>query len=378
MASMCGRSRAGEGGSGHTVATIAVLAFLPALTAVSPSAHAAALPPPPPPPILSPSPAPTAVNAGLSAGSTVADLGSNFLERLGDQATNGFGRALRSNPGGGGASEAAEAPLFRTWTELYGISARTGAQADFVGDKRTTWGGVAGIGARVAPGVNVGFSMDQSRTSIDVPLALQSATLDLTQFGFNASVDKGPWTWAIAVVHGLGNVDSRRDTGLGIASAGYTSGVDGALTELSYYWTSDQSRIVPKVALEYVRGTSGAFRETGGLDPVNASSAALERSRALIGAEIGHYFIIGQRILDLSGYGKFVDNFSQNISSVLVSLGDQSIAVQGIAESQYGADAGASASFSLSDTARVYANYDGKFRSAYQSHQGTVGFEYRW
>jgi uncharacterized protein with beta-barrel porin domain len=377
MSSMCGRSRAGERGTGRTLATTAVaVVLLLALTAASSSARAARLPPPPP--VLDPSPAPTDVNAGLSAGSTATNLGSNFLERLGDQATNGFGRALRSNPGGGGASEAAEAPLFRTWTELYGISARTGAQADFVGDKRTTWGGVAGIGARVAPGVNVGFSMDQSRTSIDVPLALQSATLDLTQFGFNASIDKGPWTWAIAVVHGLGNVDSRRDTGLGIAGAGYTTGVDGALTELSYYWTSDQSRIVPKVALEYVRGTTGAFRETGGLDPVNASSAALERSRVLIGAEVGHYFIIDQKILDLSGYGKFVDNFSQNISSVLVSLGSQSIAVQGIAESQYGADAGASASLSLSDTARIYANYDGKFRAAYQSHQGTVGVEFRW
>jgi uncharacterized protein with beta-barrel porin domain len=91
-----------------------------------------------------------------------------------------------------------------------------------------------GVGARIAPGVNVGFSVDQSRTAIDVPLALQSATLDLTQFGFNASVDKGPWTWAIALVHGFGRVSSSRDTGFGIASAGYNAQIDGALTELSY------------------------------------------------------------------------------------------------------------------------------------------------
>jgi hypothetical protein len=42
-----------------------------------------------------------------------------------------------------------------------------------------------------AQGVNVGVSADQSHTRIDVPLALQSATLDLTQIGFNASIDKG-------------------------------------------------------------------------------------------------------------------------------------------------------------------------------------------
>ena len=211
---------------------------------------------------------------------------------------------------------------------------RTGAQGDFVGDQRQTWGGVAGFGARVAPGVNVGISVDQSRTAIDVPLALQSATLDLTQFGFNASVDKGPWTWAIALVHGFGNINSSRDTGVGIASAGYDAQIDGALTELSYYWNLDQSRIVPKAAFEYVRAATGSFQEMGGLDPVSATGATQERSRILLGAEIGHYWIFDQKILDLSAYGKFVDNLTQNFSSITVSLGPQSITVQGIGESQ--------------------------------------------
>jgi uncharacterized protein with beta-barrel porin domain len=308
----------------------------------------------------------------------VTNLGSNFLERLGNQASSGFGRALRNNPGGGGASEASDAPAFRTWGEAYGISARTGPLGFFVGDRRQTWGGVAGLGARVAPGVNVGFSVDQSRTAIDVPLALQSATLDLTQLGFNASVDKGPWTWAVALVHGFGKIKSSRDTGFGIASAGYNAQVDGALTELSYYWNMDQSRIVPKAALEYVRATTGSLQEIGGLDPVMATGATAERSRLLLGAEIGHYWIFDQKIFDLSAYGKFVDNVSQNFSSVTVSLGAQSITVQGIGESRYGADAGASASLSLSNTARLYINYDGKYRAAMQSHQGTVGVELKW
>jgi hypothetical protein len=262
--------------------------------------------------------------------------------------------------------------------EAYGISVRNGAQANFVGDQRQTWGGVAGIGARIAPGVNIGFSVDQSRTTIDVPLALQSATLDLTQFGFNASVDRGPWTWAVALVHGFGKVNSSRDTGFGIASAGYNAQIDGALTELSYYWSADQSRIVPKASLEYTHASTGAFQEVGGLDPETATGATLERSRILLGAEIGHYWIVDQKILDLSAYGKFVDNVSQNLSSIIVSLGPESIAVQAIAESQYGADTGASASLSLSNTARLYINYDGKFRAAMQSHQGTVGVELKW
>jgi len=209
-------------------------------------------------------------------------------------------------------------------------------------------------------------------------LALQSATLDLTQIGFTASIDKGPWTWAVAAVHGFGNIGSSRDTGLGIAGASYDARLDGALTELSYYWSLEQSRIVPKFGLEYVRAATGALHEVGGLDPLMASGATLERSRLLTGAEIGHYWIVERKVLDLSAYGKFVDNFSQAFSSVVVSLGAQSITVQGIGESRYGADAGAAASLSLSNTARVYLNYDARFRAALQSHQGTLGIEFKW
>jgi uncharacterized protein with beta-barrel porin domain len=330
------------------------------------------------PPPAPPSPQPTAANDDQSAGNATLNLGSGFLERLGNQASNGFNRSFRSNPGGGGASASTEDPRYRTWFEGYGISVRTDAQGDFVGDKRKTFGGVAGFGARVAPGVNLGFSVDQSHTDIDVPLALQSATLDLTQIGFSGSVDKGPWTWAFAVVHGFGKVRSSRDTGFGLATAGYRAAVDGALTEISYYWTRDQMRVVPKGALEYVRATSVAFQEAGGLDPLNVGSSALSRARVMIGAEIGRYFIFDQKILDLSAYGKFVDNFDQNLGSVQVSLGSQSIVVPGIGESRYGMDAGASASLSLTNTARLYVNYDGKFRNELTSHQGTVGFEYRW
>ena len=68
----------------------------------------------------------------------------------------------------------------------------------------------------------------------------------------------------------------------------------------------------------------------------------------------------------------------QNFSSVTVSLGPQAITVQGIGESQYGADVGAAASLNLTDKTRLYLNYDGKLRAAFQSHQGTLGVEYKW
>ena len=203
----------------------------------------------------------------VSSGAAVTNLGSNFLERLGNQSSNGFNRLQRTNPGGGGASESTEAPRYRTWFEGYGNYTKNGAVGDFVGDTRKTWGGVAGIGARVAPGINIGLSVDQSRSAIDIPLALQSATIDLTQIGFTASVDSGPWTWASAVVHGFGNINSRRDTGFGLATAGYNARLDGVLSEISYYWTRDQGRIVPKAAFEYVRRGRVRCRRSAALIP---------------------------------------------------------------------------------------------------------------
>ena len=362
--------------------TFAAVAFALVVTMSAATSVLAQSPTPTPTPTPTPSPTPiplpTAINYDQSAGNSMLNFGSGFLERLGNQAANGFNRSFRTNPGGGGASASTEDLRYRTWFEGYGISVRTDAQGDFVGDKRRTFGGVAGLGARLAPGVNIGFSIDQSHTDIDVPLALQSATLDLAQLGFNGSVDKGPWTWAFAVVHGFGKVHSSRDTGLGLATSGYRAAVDGALTEISYYWTKDQMRIVPKGALEYVRATSAAFQEAGGLDPLNVCSTALSRARVMIGAEIGRYFIFDQKILDLSAYGKFVDNVHQDLGSIQVSLGTQSIVVPGIGESRYGADAGASASLSLTNVARLYVNYDGKFRNELTLHQGTVGFEYKW
>jgi outer membrane autotransporter protein len=368
-------SQAGETGARHSVLRVIAVAFVLAIGAVS-SAEAQIFPSPQP----TPTPGITIISSDISAGQTASDLGSNFLERLGNQATNGVNRIGRSNPGGGGASEAAEPPKFRTWVEGYGISSRTDVQGNFAGDRRATYGGVAGIGATVAPGVNLGLSVDQSHTKIDVPLAFQWATLDLTQVGASFSIDKGPWTFAGAFVHGFGRINSNRDTGASIAVANYNATVDGAIVEVDYYWMKDEFRIVPKVALEYVQSQTDAFTEKGAaFFLVTASNATAERARALIGAEVGRYFILDRKILDLSAYGKFIDNFHQNFSTVIVNIpGFTPVSVTGIGESQYGADAGAAASLSLSNNFRLYARYDGKFREHFQSHQGMAGLEVKW
>ena len=343
----------------------------PPVVVVPPPAPAAA------PPILLPNT--TDTNSRFAATASLTDLGTNFLRRLGNHATWGTNAALGSNPAGGGASQG-NAPAFpvRFWGESYGLFSRTGAQGTFVGDKRETVGGVAGFGATLAPDFNVGVWVDQSHTRINVPLAAQSAVLDLTQVGVNASYTIGSWTLAAAGIHGFGNIAALRQTTLGLTGSGYNGRVDAALGELSYNWSFGQARIVPKTSVEYLRAATEAFVEFGGLNPVNAGPATAERTRFLIGAEIGHYWIVDRRVIDLSVYGKFVDNLAQNASTVQISLGTNSIAVQGIRESRYGADAGAYASIGLTNTMRLYLSYDGKFRDGFHSHQGLAGFEVKW
>lgn len=368
-------SQAGETGAGRGLVRAIATAIVLAFAAISP-AKAQLFPTPQP----TPTPGITIISSEISSGQALTNLGSNFLERLGNQATNGVNRIGRSNPGGGGASQAVDEPKVRAWLEGYGISSRTDAQGDFAGDTRKTYGGVVGVGATIAPGVNVGLSFDHSHSKIDVPLAFQWATLDLNQVGGNFSIDKGPWTFAGAAVHGFGKVNAFRDTGFSFATSGYAAVVDGALVELNYYWMKDEFRIVPKAGLEYVRAHTDGFTEQGQtFFLVTASDATVERARALIGAEVGRYFILDRTILDLSAYGKFIDNFHQSFSMVTVSMpGFQPVSVQGIGESRYGADAGAAASLSLTNRFRLYARYDGKFREQFVSHQGVAGVEVRW
>lgn len=338
-----------------------------------------------PPANNTPQPAPvfpqvTDMNSRLAATAALTDLGTNFLRRIGNHATWGYNAALGSNPGGGGASQGTAPSTFpvRLWGEAYGLSSHTGAQGTFVGDKRKTVGGVAGFGATLAPNFNVGIWADQSHTAIDVPLAAQSAKLDLTQVGINASYTIGAWTLATAGVHGFGNISAQRATALGIAGSGYNGHVDAALGELSYYWAIGQGRVVPKASFEYLRAVTDAFSEYGGSNPVVAGAATAERTRVLVGTEVGHYWIVDRRVIDISAYGKFVDNLHQNISAVQVSLGTNNISVQGVRESRYGADAGASISVGLTDVIRMYVSYDGKFRNGFESHQGLLGFEVKW
>jgi uncharacterized protein with beta-barrel porin domain len=320
-------------------------------------------------------------NSAIASEFTAFDLGSRFLQSLADHASPSFGGGYTlPNPAGGGAGE--QPTRFRSWVESYGLWSSTATQGDFAGDHRSTVGGVAGIGMNVAPGAWVGVSADESHTGIDVPAGMQHGIFDLTQLGLNGSYQSGPWTISGAVVRGFGSVGENRDTTTGPAGASYEGDLWGAISELGYYVGLGNTRIVPKIGFDWMRTHTGAYSESGGsLDIASVPDAVSTRTRALAGAEIGHSLMVNTTLIDLSGYGRFVDIVSQSNPMLLVTSGTgfgSPTLIQGPLQGQYGADAGATLTVRLSELSRVYLGFESHFRDGYQAYGGMIGGEIKW
>jgi uncharacterized protein with beta-barrel porin domain len=138
---------------------------------------------------------------------------------------------------------------------------------------------------------------------------------------------------------------------------------------------------VPKLTAEWMHTRTDAFVETGGAAPVSGTAVTATRVRMMIGAELGKSWLVDRRILDASVYARFVDNLVQDVSSLSIALADgtsPSLAIAGIRESHVGADAGAALSAKVTDMMRLYLVYDGRYRSNFTSHGGTIGAEFRF
>ena len=177
----------------------------------------------------------TVSNPQRSSQATLFDVGSQFLQRFNAMYSFRTAASAANNPQGGGDEASAE-QRYRTWFESYSLRSHTDAQGDFTGDSRKTYGGVAGIGATVASGLNLGVSVDQSQSLIDVAGLVQHGRIDLTQVGAIASYENGPWNINATLVRGFADVRSSRSDVGGSSNAAYQAGLWAAMAELNYYW----------------------------------------------------------------------------------------------------------------------------------------------
>ena len=227
-----------------------------------------------------------AVNGSVYASSQAGlfDIGNHFQNRLGAIATARTAASAGNNPQGGGAEMVTD--RYRTWIEGYGINTITQAQDAFLGDSRKMYGGLAGVGMRVAPGVTLGVSVDLNTTDVDMPGA--SGRIDLKQIGAIGAFEHGPWTLGVNVIHGFGDVNTSRFESGGTSTADYYARLWGAMAELSYYVAlPDNWRFVPRLTFDWLRSRTDAFTETGGTNPISGSSVTANRIRMMAGGEIG-------------------------------------------------------------------------------------------
>jgi uncharacterized protein with beta-barrel porin domain len=322
---------------------------------------------------------PAFVNNAVTSG--VFDLGSFFLwKQINGGGTNSTGN---DNKGGGASPNDQVQQRFRTWGEGYGLWSKTNDFAGIIGDTRRTAGIVGGFGYAVAPGVSVGFAIDQSRTKIDVNALPQNARYSLTQLGANTQIAVGQFMLGLAGIYGFADVDTSRGTipPTSLSVAAYNAKVWAGLAELGYFIPLGNARIVPKVAVDWIRVSVDGFTETGGLDPATVAAQTSARTRGYAGFEVGQSWVADKTLFDLSAYARAVDILSETGFAIQVTspaAPGVTQTVQGVSEGHYGLDAGASASVRVIPTLRFYANYDARLREHYQAHIGTLGMEVRW
>jgi uncharacterized protein with beta-barrel porin domain len=350
-------------------------------------------------------------NANIAASNAMFDLGDKFLNSLIGHAgvRSAIGRDSEAATGANalvadhfsalaysasGPQEAASDPLaayaaapaqfnahYRSWLEGYGSRAHTGAQGTFVGDAHTDLGGIAGIGATLTPNLSVGASVDQGGSKIDVVDGTQHSRIDLTQIGLTAAISSGPWGLGIAGIYGFGHIHSNRIETAGEATASYGTRLWAALAELSYYWSKDNWRVVPKVGADWARTSSDSYAETGGTTPVAGSAQTTERARVYGAIELGYTQIADRTLYDISVYGKIIDIVRQDVDALAVTSlipGIAPLAVPGVVDARIEYATGATFSVRLTSLVRLYAMYDGHFRSGFDSNGGTLGLEVNW
>ncbi len=165
------------------------------------------------------------------------------------------------------------------------------------------------------------------------------------------------------------------------SSAAYQASLWAAMVELSYYWSLPENSRCSQGHLRLAATRADAFTEIGGSTPITGSAVTATRLRLLVGAELGHSWLVDRRILDFAVYARLVDNLSQNFGTQTVLLANEPsllLLVLAVRESQLGADAGATLSAKVTDAMRIYIVYDGRYRSNLTSHSGTAGAEFRF
>ena len=298
--------------------------------------------------------------------SAAFDEGSRFLMRLSDEAGAEAPPATPMMPlgyaddprlpalGGGTLSHHGWGEAYGTWLSDQGqgmVSGLTGRTGGFAG----------GFAFMAAPGLNLGFGVDQGWTAINETDSSGHADVSLTQFGLGASYTTGNWLLDTAALAGVGTATTSHD-GTGASYGVTTWGAEG---EVGYRFTADGWKLTPKAGLDYVSAHSDGFAEPGALG-LSAAGYGAERTRGWLGIEAARSLVLGNgQSLDLTADARLVDVLSGRARMLPVTFAGSPMTVEGLTEGAFAGDFDVtaalhpSASTTLSLTGRAFIANNG-------------------
>lgn len=282
----------------------------------------------------------------VAVGSVHAEVQSGLFDLSGRL----LGRLGQIEPGSAG------------WAEVYAFRVRQGGRRD-------ARGLAGGFGLQIGEGLTLGFGVDHGRIDIDLPGALESGEISLTEIGASLRYDSGPFAATLAVVKGFGNADTSRSI-IGRSDARYDVRVTGVAVDMGYTVETGGWTLRPSAGIDFVRISSDGFTETDTLGLV-VGGAAAERVRASAGLSLDRDFG-GFSLAASARYLVVLDGAERSLPVAFALAPTRLLDMSGPSELD-GALLGARLGVPIAKGATLSLGYDGRFGGGYTGHSGTVG-----
>ena len=230
-----------------------------------------------------------------------------------------------------------------------------------------------------AKGWSAAFTSSQGWLDLNMPDAMETAQIDLTQVALGARFGNGPFSLAASVSYGFGSVDSTSSL-IAVSTASRTMSTSSACSP------KRATRSRPAAGGCAARHDGPCPHRQRGLHRQRHARLAVpshdsDRTRLIPGLEFGRSFPLGDRgALDLSGsvpYVAIVGGEERTLPVAFTIAPGTPLVMRGLSERD-SALIGAQARLRLSPTFDLYLAYDGRFAGGYDAHGGTVGFKLVW
>jgi uncharacterized protein with beta-barrel porin domain len=266
----------------------------------------------------------------------------------------------------------------RGWAEGYAFRHRADSRG-LPAERRDARGLAGGLAFAAREDILLGFGVDQGWLDLEVPDALETADIELTQLALGARFGGGPFSLAVSASYGFGSVDSERSL-VTVSTASYDVAVFGLFAEASYAFEAGAWQLAPTLGIDHVRVETEDFAERGTLGlavPEHDSS----RTRLFPGVRFGRSFAFGEGTrLDVAGslrYLAVVGGDERTIPVAFTIAPGTPLVMRGLDE-RNSALAGVQARLRLSPSLDLYLAYDGRFADGDHAHGVTAGLSLVW